>query len=610
MVDYKTVLLGDFKARMDERPDGSCLVHCTKALEPYARCLTDRLDHWARVTPDATYLAQRDETGAWRRLSYAQVREQVRKLAASLLTRDLSQDRPIAILSGNEIEQALLLLAGMYIGVPVAPISPAYSLIATDFGKLQDIIARLTPGLIYVSHAPAFTKAIVNACPSDIEIVAKTGSLTDRAVTPLSALLEAHATQAVDDANARVNHDTIAKILFTSGSTGVPKGVINTQRMICANQVMIADWLAFGTKEPPVLVDWLPWHHTFGGNHNFGFTLNNGGSLYIDAGKPTPSGIEETIKNLREISPTVYFNVPKGFEELALRLKSDDVLRERFFARLQLMIYAGAALPPHVTRALELAGEDTTGKAVRMITSLGSTETAPASLSCTIETCQPGVVGLPLPGVTLKLLPASGKTELRIKGPNIMPGYWRDPHQSAKAFDDEGFYMIGDAVKFATPGDPNGGFIFDGRISEDFKLVTGTWVSVGPLRARLITAFAPFVKDAVIAGHDRDDITAMFFPDIDACRSFLGDGSLSDEEALGASKLRAEIDARLKAMAQKSTGSSTRVARVLLLSEPPSIDANEITDKGSINQRAVLTRRAALVESLYADKPPEAVICA
>ena len=610
MVDYKTVLLGDFKARMDERPDGSCLVHCTKALEPYARCLTDRLDHWARVTPDATYLAQRDETGAWRRLSYAQVREQVRKLAASLLTRDLSQDRPIAILSGNEIEQALLLLAGMYIGVPVAPISPAYSLIATDFGKLQDIIARLTPGLIYVSHAPAFTKAIVNACPSDIEIVAKTGSLTDRAVTPLSALLEAHATQAVDDANARVNHDTIAKILFTSGSTGVPKGVINTQRMICANQVMIADWLAFGTKEPPVLVDWLPWHHTFGGNHNFGFTLNNGGSRYIDAGKPTPSGIEETIKNLREISPTVYFNVPKGFEELALRLKSDDVLRERFFARLQLMIYAGAALPPHVTRALELAGEDTTGKAVRMITSLGSTETAPASLSCTIETCQPGVVGLPLPGVTLKLLPASGKTELRIKGPNIMPGYWRDPHQSAKAFDDEGFYMIGDAVKFATPGDPNGGFIFDGRISEDFKLVTGTWVSVGPLRARLITAFAPFVKDAVIAGHDRDDITAMFFPDIDACRSFLGDGSLSDEEALGASKLRAEIDARLKAMAQKSTGSSTRVARVLLLSEPPSIDANEITDKGSINQRAVLTRRAALVESLYADKPPEAVICA
>jgi len=610
MVDYKSVLLGDFKARMEERADGVCIIHCTKPLEPFARCLTDRLDHWARVTPDVTFIAQRDETGEWRRLSYAQMREQVRKLAASLLTRDLSPERPIAILSGNEIEQALFLLAGMYVGIPVAPISPAYSLVATDFGKVRDIIARLTPGLVYVSHAPAFAKAIADAVPTDIEIVAKTGALADRSVTPFSTLLEGRVTDAVDAANARVGHDTIAKILFTSGSTGVPKGVINTQRMICANQVMIAEWLAFGTKEPPVLVDWLPWHHTFGGNHNFGFTLNNGGSLYIDGGKPTPSGIEETIKNLREISPTVYFNVPKGYEELALRLKDDDALRERFFARLQLMIYAGAALPPHVTRELEAAGERTTGKAVRMITSLGSTETAPASLSCTLETCQPGVVGLPLPGVTLKLLPASGKTELRIKGPNIMPGYWRDPVQSENAFDEEGFYMIGDAVRFATPGDPNGGFIFDGRISEDFKLVTGTWVSVGPLRARLISAFAPFVKDAVIAGHDRDDITAMLFPDADACRNFLGDKALSDEQALHAPSLRAEIEARLKALAEKSTGSSTRVARVLMLVEPPSIDANEITDKGSINQRAVLARRATLVEQLYADAPPAAAICA
>lgn len=610
MTNYRPVLLGDFKARMEERADGTTLIHCTKPLEPYARCLTDRLDHWAQATPDATFIAQRDPQGEWVRLRYAQTREKVRAIAAALLTRDLSPERPLAILSGNEIEQALLLLAGMYVGIPVAPISPAYSLVATDFAKLRDIIARLTPGMVYVSHAPPFAKAIADAVPREIEIVAKSGSLADRDVTPFSTLLEGRGSEAVDAANACVGHDTIAKILFTSGSTGVPKGVINTQRMLCANQVMIAEWLAFGTKEPPVLVDWLPWNHTFGGNHNFGFTLNNGGSLYIDGGKPTPAGIEETIRNLREISPTVYFNVPKGYEELALRLKSDDVLRERFFARLQLMIYAGAALPPHVTRELEEAGARTTGHAVRMITSLGSTETAPASLSCTLETCQPGVVGLPLPGVTLKLLPASGKTELRIKGPNIMPGYWRDAEQSAKAFDDEGFYMIGDAVRFATPGDPNGGFIFDGRISEDFKLVTGTWVSVGPLRARLISAFAPFVKDAVIAGHDRDDITAMLFPDVDACRKFCGDASLSDHAALNAVSLRIELEARLKELASHSTGSSTRVARVLLLSEPPSIDANEITDKGSINQRAVLARRAALVEALYAATAPAEAICA
>ena len=368
---------------------------------------------------------------------------------------------------------------------------------------------------------------------------------------------------------------------------------------------MLAHSLAQGVKEPPVLVDWLPWHHTFGGNHNFGYVLNTGGSLYIDEGKPTPTGIAATARNLSEISPTVYFNVPKGYEELLLKLRADEALRQNFFKNLRMTFYAGAGLPPHVAQALDELAVATIGSKILMVTSLGSTETAPASLFCTKQTARPGVVGVPLPGVELKLVPVAEKLELRIRGPNITPGYWKDPEQTAKAFDDEGFYCIGDALKFATKDDPNGGFIFDGRISEDFKLATGTWVSVGPLRGRLIAAFAPLVKDAVIAGHDKDDIMALLLPEADAIRHFLGTSSqgLTDQALLAHPALRQEMQNRLSDLARQATGSSTRVARIVFLADPPSIDANEITDKGSINQRAVLAKRSALVESLYANPP-------
>ena len=612
MAQYRDVAIGTMQTVLEKKPDGSMRVRTLEDLPPHPRCLTDRLDHWAKATPDALYLAQRDASGGWRTFTYAQARTAVRRLAAALLQRNVTQERPIAILSGNDIEQALFILAGMYIGVPVAPVSPAYSLVATDYDKVGSIIQRLTPGLIYVSNATPFRKAITAICPNDVEIVSKSGEIPGRDLTSLSSLFDSQDGPQVDAANAKVGGDTIAKILFTSGSTGQPKGVINTQRMLCANQAMIAHWLAFAKDEPPVIVDWLPWHHTFGGNHNFGFILNNGGSLYIDDGKPTPSGIAETIRNLREISPTVYFNVPKGYEELALRLRQDKELRERFYARLRLTIYAGANLPAHVTHELEAVSRETIGTQVRMITSLGSTETAPAALSCTLTTCQPGVVGLPLPGVELKLVPASGKLEVRVKGPNIMPGYWRDPEQTQKAFDEDGFYRLGDALKFATEEDPNGGFIFDGRVSEDFKLATGTWVSVGPLRSKLISACAPYVKDAVIAGHDRDDIMALLLPEIEACRAYVGPEAtgLSDTALLASSALRNELQARLTRLSAESTGSSTRVARVLFLLDPPSIDHNEITDKGSLNQRAILTRRATLVEALYQPVPPAEAICA
>jgi feruloyl-CoA synthase len=607
----RSVALGDLPAEMDQRADGTVYVRSKVALPPVAKRLTDRLVHWAATAPDRVFLAQRDSAGAWRKVTYQQAYDEVRHLASAILARKLSVERPLMVLSGNDIEQGLLSLAAMLVGVPFVPVSPAYSLISTDFDKLRGIVAKVAPGLIYVTRAEPFAKAFAAVVGPEVEVMALSGSLSDRSVTAYQHM----ATHAVDEAalasaNEAVGPDTIAKILFTSGSTGQPKGVINTQRMLCANQSMLSVSLAMGAQEPPVLVDWLPWHHTFGGNHNFGYVLNHGGSLYIDEGKPTPQGIAATARNLTDVAPTLYFNVPKGYEELVQQLKSSEALRRSFFSRLHLTFYAGAGLPPHVARMLDELAVATVGEKILMVTSLGSTETAPASLFCTKETARPGVVGVPLPQVEIKLVPVAEKLELRLRGPNVTPGYWKDAEQTAKAFDDEGFYCIGDALKFAVPGDPNGGFVFDGRISEDFKLVTGTWVSVGPLRGRLIAGMAPLIKDAVIAGHDRDDIMALLVPDADAMRAFVGaEATQFDETALFSHPaLRAEIGARLDALAQQSTGSSTRIARVLILREPLSIDANEITDKGSINQRAVLTRRAALVEALYADPPsPDAI---
>jgi feruloyl-CoA synthase len=612
MMDHRDVEIGLLPAVLEKHPDGTMRVRTTAPLPPPPPRITDHLDRWAREAPDRVYLAQRGTDGSWRTQTYAQARKAARAIGASLLARGLSAERPVAILSGNDIEQALLVLGAMYVGVPAAPVSPAYSLIATDYDKLQAILARLTPGLIYASSGKAFARAIAATCDPAIELVTASGAPDGRTVTDFSDLLAGEDGPAVDAANAAVGPDTVAKILFTSGSTGLPKGVINTQRMICANQEMLAHWLAFGKSEPPVLVDWLPWHHTFGGNHNFGYVLRNGGTLYIDGGKPTPAGIDETIRNLREVSPTVYFNVPKGYEELVPRLRADPQLRETFYKRLNVTFYAGATLPAHVAAELDALAVETLGKRVLMITSLGATETAPACLASTPHNARAGVVGVPLPGVTLKLVPNDGKLEARMDGPMITPGYWRDPEQTAKAFDEEGFYKLGDALRFAVDGDADGGFVFDGRISEDFKLATGTWVSVGPLRARLINALAPFIRDAVIAGHDRDDVNALLFPEMEACRALLGPdaGSLSDAEVLAAPALRSAVAEKLAAFAKESTGSSNRVTRVMLMAEPASIDANEMTDKGSLNQRAVLARRTASVDGLYATPPAPAVIAA
>ncbi len=603
--------LGTLTAELVRRPDGALLVRSREMLPPHPERNTDRLAFWASHAPDRTFLAMRDRSGDWRRVTYGEAQDSVNRIASALLSRDLSAERPVAILSGNDIEHALLTLAAMAVGVPVAPISPAYSLISSDFGKLRSILALLTPGMVFVGNAAPFARAIQAVCPPDAEVVATTGGLDDRPVTAFATLLTEPASPAIAAAKAKVSPDTIAKILFTSGSTGLPKGVINTQRMLNANQAMLTHWLPFVADEPPILVDWLPWNHTFGGNHNVGFVLNHGGTLYIDEGKPVPTGIAHTVRNLKEIAPTIYFNVPKGFEELLPFLRDDAALRASFFSRLRTNFYAGAGLAAHVTRALDEIALAEIGRTLPMITGLGATESAPAALASTDERAPVGNVGLPLPGLTLKLVENGGKLEARLKGPSITPGYWRNPEQTAKAYDDEGFYCLGDALKFVDPANLQAGFVFDGRVSEDFKLATGTWVSVGPLRARIVAGFAPLARDAVIAGHDRDEVMALIFPDADGCRRAIGDAAagLDDRALFAHPRLRALFATKLAALQQASTGSSNRVSRILLLDELPSIDANEVTDKGSINQRAVLTRRAAQVEALYAEPPtPEAIL--
>jgi feruloyl-CoA synthase len=594
---------------LTRRADGALLVRPRSPIGAYPSRLTERLAHWATQTPDQTLFAARNADGTWRRVSYAQGLSAARRLGQALLDRGLSADRPLMILSGNAIDHGLLGLAALHVGIPYCPVSPAYSLMSRDFGKLRYAVDLLTPGLVYAEDGAAYGAAIAAAVPDSIELVVSMRPPSSRPATGFDALLATTPTPDVDAAHQRIDPDEPAKFLLTSGSTGLPKAVINTQRMLCSNQVMIRDTLQFLADEPPVILDWLPWNNTFGGNHNVGITVYNGGTLHIDDGRPTPDGIAATVRNLREIAPTIYFNVPKGYESLVPHLTEDAALRHHFFSRLQANFYAGAGLPAHVWAALDRLALSTIGARVPMLTGLGATETAPFALSVTPETSRSGRVGLPVPGLDLKLVPANGKLDARVKGPNVTPGYWRQPEATAAAFDEEGYYRMGDALRFVDADDVGQGFAFDGRLSEDFKLTTGTWVSVGPLRARVISACAPFVRDAVLAGADRDHVTALILPDLDACRAFSTDLSGATQADLAAhAGLRHALLERLKRLAADSPGSSTRITRAIVLETPPSIDLGEVTDKGSINQRAVLTHRARLVEDLYAADPPARVL--
>src|SRR4051812_48393036 len=595
---HRAVRLCAPEVQVDRRADGTLLLKSGRPLPLYPDKLTDRLVHWANAAPDRVFMAERASGGGWRAITYAQMLEKVRRIGAALLTRNLSAERPIVILSGNDLEHALLGLAANYVGIPYAPISPAYSLISSDFGKLKHIFNLLTPGLVYACNAQ-YQRAIASAVPLGAEVIV--GSLDKVDAPP----------EAADIMHARVTPDAIAKLLFTSGSTGTPKGVINTQRMWCANQAMIASALQFFADEPPVIVDWAPWHHTAGGNHDVGLVLHHGGTMYIDAGKPLPGAIEETVKNLREIAPTWYFTVPKGYEALLPFFRADAALREKFFSRLKVLWFAGAGLAQHVFDEWKEMAYRTCGEDILFLTGLGSTETAPYAFGRMWDAENSANIGLPPPGLDVKLMPLTdGKYEARLKGPSITPGYWREPKLTADAFDAEGFYKLGDALRFDDPACPEKGLLFEGRIAEDFKLATGTWVHVGSLRVSLIAHCAPYVKDVVIAGADRDFIAALIFPDLDACSRLSPELSsdTSAAEIAAHEGVRREFRSLLDSFAKAATGSSNRVVRAMLLDMPPSLDVGEATDKGSINQRMVLKHRAALVDELYADTPSPRVI--
>jgi feruloyl-CoA synthase len=560
---------------VEQSADGATILRSPQPLKPYARAVGDWLLHWYERAPDRTFIAERKGEG-WRRVSYRDALSDSRRIGQALLNLGLNADRPVAILSDNSVDHALLALGAMHVGVPVAPISPAYSLMSKDFAKLKYIFELLKPGLVFAAEPEKFAPAL-----------AAVGATS----TPVTRLLETNPGSTLEVAFSRLTPDTTAKILFTSGSTGTPKGVINTHRMLCSNQQSWAQVWPFLEDRVQTIVDWLPWNHTFGGNACFNMILRNGGTLYIDGGKPAPGLIEVTAKNLREVSPTMYFNVPRGFDLLMPMLEQDAALRKSFFRDLDMVFYAGAALPQNLWERLEKLALAEKGGALAMLSAWGSTETAPMASCVHYPIERAGVVGGPTPGCELKLLPSGGKLEVRVKGPGVTPGYFRREDLTRAAFDKDGYYCIGDAMNFADPAAPARGLVFDGRVAEDFKLTTGTWVHVGAIRVKLIAAGNPVIQDAVITGHDRDEIGALVFL----------------TPAAKDADVRAVLSRALKELS-KEGGSSTHPTRLLVMTEPPQIDAGEITDKGYINQRAVLERRAALVEKLYASPASPDVI--
>ncbi len=603
---FRPLRFGVTRVSLKDGVPGTHYLKADQELQTYPDRLTDRLQHWATNKPDQTLFARRvkladGSLGDWRHVSYADAWKTARNIAQALINRGLNAERPVVILSENSLEHALLALGCMVAGVPFVPSSPPYSLISQDYDKLKHVLRTVTPGMVFASDA-RYAKAIAATVSSDMEIVMNEGGVEGKQVTSFEALCQTAATQQVDAAIVATGPDTIVKFLFTSGSTKLPKAVINTQRLWCANQQQMAQSMPILAEASLVLVDWLPWNHTFGGNHNFGMVVFHGGTMYIDDGKPTPALMHETLRNLREIAPTVYFNVPTGFEAIALAMKTDDLLRKTLLSRVEMFFYAGAALAQPIWDSLYESQEREIGERIVMGTGLGMTESGPFGIFVTNPYVNAGDLGVPTPGLELKLVDMGGKTEVRYRGPNITPGYWRNAEETKSAFDDEGFFCTGDAVKWIDETDVHLGLKFDGRIAEDFKLATGTFVSVGPLRGKIIAAGAPYIQDVVLTGINLKEVGAMVFPTpaVRALSGLAAETPLAD--VLGSAPVLAHFQKIINELAKTATGSANRIARMCLLSEPPTIDKGEITDKGSINQRSVLSHRADTVAALHEER--------
>ncbi len=586
-----------------EREDlggGSFVLRSLDKLKPFEDHIVAWLENWADERPEQVFLAERDDGGDWVRLTYREAREKARAIAQYLIDRGHDADSMVMILSDNSIAHGLLQLGALYAGVPVVPVSPAYSLMSRDFAKLKHIHALVRPKLVFAASGVQFSAALASLPLADAEIVVVKERPEKMSATLFSELTATIPTPRVDRTLSMVGPDTIAKILFTSGSTGLPKGVINTHRMMCSNQQAIAQMWPFVEKRPPVIVDWLPWNHTFGGNHDFNMILRNGGTLYIDGGKPAPGLIEKSIANLRDVAPSIYFNVPRGFDMVLSCLEADDAFRDHFFSNLDLIFYAAAALPQNLWERLEKLSLASRGVKTVMTSAWGSTETSPLATSAHFPLQKAGVIGVPAPDTDIKMVPNAGKLEIRVRGPNVTPGYFRRDDLTAEAFDEDGFYKIGDAGRLEDENDLSKGIVFDGRVAEDFKLLSGTWVNAGQVRINGVSAGAPIIQDAVVTGHDRDELGLLIFVNPAGCASVAGlDAATPIETLIADNGLRHALAERLSRA--NSSASSTRIARVLLMVAPPDIDANEITDKGYINQRAVLENRAELVERLYSD---------
>lgn len=576
-----------------DRPDGAIILTSGLPLGPVARRTTDWLAHWGDKTPDAVFLAERAGAG-WRTVTYAEALEQMRRIGAGLVARGLTAETPILILSGNSVDHAMLALGAQYVGVPVVPVAEQYALIPAARAQLQHVAALVRPGMVYAEDGAVFADALAMEIFDKIEKVVGRNADGQALLSDLSGR-EAEA----DAANAGVTPDSVAKILMTSGSTSQPKGVLTTHRMMCTNQAQLAQTLPFVTTRPPRIVDWLPWNHVFGGSHNFNLMLANGGALYIDDGKPVPHLVGRTIENNRLVQGTIAFDVPVGFALLRDAMAGDAEFARSYFADLDMLFYAGASLPQDVWADLEAMARKVRGDMPLFTSSWGLTETAPAALLQHEPTDRSGIVGVPLPGLEVKLVPdGDGRREVRVKGPSVFAGYFNDPARTAEAFDEEGYFRTGDAMAFVDEARPDLGLRFDGRLSEDFKLTTGIWVRAAALRLDVLVALGGLAQDVIVTGAGRNEVGLLIVP-----TAKLRDGTTEADGAL----IVSDTTLIARPLVGFAGGSSTRITRALVLSDPPSMADGEITAKGNLNFAKMLSRRAGLLDRLYDDGDPATI---